>query len=136
MSLNLVRAALETGLAAISPAIATAYENISFTPPAPTVPYQRVWLLTADPDNPEASNGYTERGYMQVDLCYPLNGGPSAATTHAQLIRDTFKRGSLLTSSTAKVTIERTPTISGGSREDDRHVVRVKIPFYCHIPRS
>lgn len=136
MSLSLIRSALETALAAITPVIATAYENVAFTPPAPTTPYQRVWLLTADPDNPEASNGYTERGYMQVDLCYPLGGGPAAATARAQIIRDAFKRGRLLTASSVKVTIEKTPTISGGSREEERHVVRVKIPFYAHISRS
>lgn len=138
MSVPIVRAELEERLAAISPALATEWQNMGYknadgTPgsPDPKVPYQRVWLLTADPANPEASNGYIEQGFLQVDLLYPLNGGVDAAQVRAELIRSGFKRGS-----GSKAVIDKTPSISGGARENDRWVVRVKIPFHAQFPRS
>jgi hypothetical protein len=50
MSLAQVRAALETALNSISPAIDTAWENAPYTPVDGT-PYQQATLLRAQPDN-------------------------------------------------------------------------------------
>jgi hypothetical protein len=36
-------------------------------------------VLLAAPANPEFGGLYTEQGFMQVDLYYPLNAGPGAA---------------------------------------------------------
>lgn len=135
MSAVLVRQALETALAAMSPALSTAFENVAFTP-ANGVPYQQVNLLFAEPDNPEMSNGYTERGIFQITLRYPLNGGPALASARAQLIRTHFYRGRSFTASGVSVSIERTPEIGSGRTEDDRFVIPVRVRFYSHIPRS
>lgn len=132
MSLPAIRAALEGALAALSPALATAWENVPYAPVQGT-PYQRVNLLTAEPANPEIGPRYTEQGYLQITLAYPLGNGPAAAAARATLIRDAFYRGRSITGSGITVSIERTPEIAPGRTEEDRYVVPVKIRFYSHI---
>jgi len=131
MTLVLVRSALEVALAAMSPALATAYENAPFTPVVGT-PYQRVFLLPAAPDNPEMGRKVMEQGILQVSLAYPLGAGPAAATARAELIRATFYRGASFTASGVTTTVERTPEIAPGRVEDDRYVVPVRIRFFSH----
>lgn len=132
MSAVLCRRALEVALAAMTPALATAYENAPFTPTV-NVAYQRATVLLAQPANPEIGDGYMEQGFMQVDLAYPLNAGPAVATTRAELIRSTFSRGTAFTASGVTVTISRTPEIMPGRVEADRFVIPVRIPFHAHI---
>ena len=131
MSAVLIRQALEVGLAGMT-ALQTAYENAKFTPVS-GVPYQRVTLLLAQPANPEIGSSYTEQGFMQVDLCYPLDNGSRAAAARAGLIRTTFYRGAPFTASGVTVTISKTPEIMPGRVEADRWVVPVRIPFHSHI---
>lgn len=126
-----VRAALESALAGMTPSIAHAWENAPYAPVAGT-PYARVTLLLAQPANAEIGPGYTEQGFMQVDLAYPLDKGPAQAANRAELIRTTFHRGASFTASGATVNIERTPEIMPGRVEDDRYVVPVRIRFYSH----
>jgi hypothetical protein len=136
MSAILVRRALEVALAAMTPALATAWENAPYTPVVGT-PYQRVTLMLAEPDNPEMGSArYTEQGIFQIDLKYPLNGGPSAVTTRAELIRSTFYRGASFTSGGVTVNIEKTPEIAPGRVEEDRFVIPVKVRIFAHILRS
>lgn len=131
MSLVLIRSALEVALAAMSPALATAYENAPYTPVAGT-PYQRIHLLAAAPENPEMGRFTRDHGYLQVSLAYPLNAGPAAATARAELIRDTFYRGRTFTSGGISTVIERTPEIAPARIEDDRYVIPVKIRFFAN----
>lgn len=132
MSAAAVRAALEVALAAMSPALATAYENANYSPVVGT-PYQRVFVLRAAPDNPEIGRFTIERGIMQISLYYPLGTGPAAAEARAELIRTTFYRGASFTASGVTTIIERTPEISPGRAEDDRWVVPVRVRFFAHI---
>lgn len=136
MSAVAIRAALEVALAAMSPTLATAWENADFDP-APGTPYQQVSLLLAEPVNAEmganANAYYTEQGFLQIDLKYPLGEGPAAATTRAQLLRSTFYRGASFTASGVTAHIERTPEILPGRFEDERYVVPVRIRFYAHV---
>lgn len=131
MTLLAVRAALETALNAMSPALATAWENTPYTPVQGT-PYQRVYLLAAQPDNPEMGGHVIERGFLQVSLCYPLSTGPADATTRAELIRSTFKRGDAFTASGITTQIERTPEIAPAMIEEDRYVLPVRVRFFAH----
>ena len=131
MSLLAVRNALETALNAMSPSLATAWENSPYTPVSGT-PYQRVYLLAAEPDNPEMGRHVVERGFLQVSLAYPLDDGPGAAMTRAELIRSTFYRGAALTASGITTQIERTPEIAPAQIEDDRYVVPVRVRFFAH----
>jgi hypothetical protein len=132
VSAVLIRAALETALAAMSPSLATAYENAPYTPVVGT-PYQRVTMLLAQPANDEFSAVHREEGFLQVDLNYPLNAGPAAASTRAELIRTTFPRGTSFTASGVTVNITRTPEIMPGRTEEDRFVIPVRIQFHSHI---
>lgn len=129
----MVRAALEVALAAMSPALGTAWENVPYSPVTGT-PYQRVNLLLAEPANDEIGGGiYMEQGFMQVSLAYPLDTGSAAAAARADLIRSTFHRGASFSASGVTVNIERTPEIAPARIEEDRYVLPVKVRFYAHI---
>jgi hypothetical protein len=132
MSMVSIRAGLETALNGMSPALATAWENASYSP-VPGTPWQMVTLLPAEPDNREMNATHIERGLMQVNLFYPLNAGPGAAETRAELIRETFSRGASFTSSGVVTHLERTPEIAPGRVEDDWYLKPVRVRFYALI---
>lgn len=133
MSILKIRAALETALNGMSPALATAWENAAYTPVAGT-PYQRVFMLPAGPENPSFGDGFRrEYGLLQISLCYPLQTGPVAAATRAELIRTTFKRGASFTSSGVTVITEKTPDIAPGFYEADRYVLPVRVRYFSNI---
>lgn len=133
MSAIKIRAALETALAAMSPALSTAWENNAYAPPASTVAYQKAFVLFAEPDNAEYGASYREQGIFQVTLCYPLQTGVGAAAARAELLRTTFKRGSTFTNGGETVIVTRTPEISSGTVDGDRWAVPVKIRFISGI---
>ncbi len=124
-----IKAALETALNGMSPALATAWENSAYTPVTGTA-YQRVNLLFADPDNEEYGPGHLDQGYMQVTLMYPLGAGDSTARARGELLRTTFARGNSFTASGQITTITRTPAIGQGAPDGDRWAVPVKIRFH------
>ena len=136
MSAVAVRSALQEALVDITPTIGFAWENVKYSP-VPGTPYARVTVLLAEPANAEVGAGartyYTEQGFMQVDLRYPLGNGPTAALTRAEAIRSTFYRGASFTASGVTAHIERTPEIMPGRVEDDRFVIPVRSRFYAHI---
>lgn len=132
MSAVKVKAALETALNAMSPALATAWEGVQFQPVSGT-PYQQVNVLFAPPENVEYGRRYREVGYMQAKLMYPLGAGLSAAMARAELIRATFYRGASFTSGGVTVIIEKTPEISPGSADGDRWAIPVKIRFFANV---
>ena len=131
MSLLAVRNALETALNTMSPSLATAWENTPYTPAVGTA-YQRANLPAAQPDNPEMGGHVTERGYMQVMLCYPLGTGPKDAMARAELIRSTFPRGAAFSASGVTTQIERTPEIAPAMIEEDRYCLPVRVRFFAH----
>lgn len=126
-----VRAALETAVLAMSPALSTAMENVPFTPVQGT-PYQRVNVLFSEPGNQEYGGNYQELGYMQLTLFYPLETGSGAANARAELIRQTFKRGASFANSGLTVVIERTPEIKAGFNDGSFYVLPVKVRFYSN----
>ena len=130
MSQATTRAALETALNGIAPSLSTAWENVAFTPPASSVPYQRAHVLFATPDNAVIGNEWIERGIFQVTLCYPLQAGDGAARARVALLRTEFYRGRTLTSGGTKVVIERTPDAGSGTADGDRWVVPVRIRWF------
>jgi len=126
-----IRAALETRLNALSPALQTEWENTRIIPTA-DIPYQSVNILFADPANYENSASYQELGYMQVDLRYPINQAAGPAGRRAQLLRDWFPRGLTLTSNGVTACISKTPSVGNGRFEADRYIISVKIPFFSN----
>jgi hypothetical protein len=134
MSTVSIRAALESALNAMTPALATAFENVNFKAPAESVPYQMAHVIFARPDNLEIGRSYQELGYLQVKLMYPIRTGSLAAMTRAELLRTTFYRGSTVTSGGVVVNIIETPEITPSGVEDNRYSVIVKIRFRSFIP--
>lgn len=133
MSVVAIRAALESALNAMSPAISTAWENMQFTPPAAGTAYQQAHILFARPNNIVIGTEHQELGFMQVKLMYPVQAGPAAAAARAELLRTTFARGNTLTSGSVKVIISDTPEVMPGQNEDGRYAVAVKIRFFANI---
>ena len=133
MSIQSVRRALEVALNGISPSLATAFDNVAFTP-TPGTAYQRVNLLPANPENPSIGAGlHREIGVMQVTLCYPINAGAAAAEARAELVRATFTRGASFTSGGVTVRVTGTPAIARGFVDADRYCVPVSIPYHCNV---
>lgn len=135
MSLVLIAQALESRLAAFTPAIAIAYENLPFAPVTGT-PYLKANLLPASPDNSEmGSKNYFERGILQITLLYPNNAGAGVARAKAVAIREWFKRGTTLTASGVNVTVTNDPAIAPGFNDGDRYVLPISINYQAHISR-
>ena len=133
MSLVLIRAALETALAAMSPAVATTWENVPFAPPSLPTPYQAAFLIPAPPENDEYGPSHTEQAIFQVSLFYPLQAGSAAAVAQAEALRTLFKRGASFISSGARVVVMRTPEVSQGTVDGDRWFLPVKIRVSSYI---
>ena len=133
MSIISVRAALEAKLNAMTPALASSWENVPFTPVAGTA-YQAAYVLPATPSNPTLGDGfYREQGLFQVSLFYPLQTGTLTAATRAQAIRTAFKRGTTMTSGSVKVIVDRTPEIGQGRVDGDRWMIPCKIRWYAGV---
>ncbi len=126
-----VRRALETALAANAGGIAIAYENVPYEPVNGT-PYQAAYILTAEPENIEIGEAYTERGVFQINLHYPLNAGPGAVEARAEAIRAVFPRGASFTADGVTTHIERTPEIGPGRVDEDMFFKPVRVRFYAH----
>ncbi|MFA5662399.1 phage tail terminator-like protein [Castellaniella sp.] len=91
----IIRAAFEKKLAdwakARRPAIAVAYENVTFTPPA-DAPYLRCFLLPADTvDNTLAGDLREYKGLFQVNVVCPAGAGPQRAEHIAHHVCEQFK---------------------------------------------
>lgn len=131
MSLVAIRQALETALDAVLPAVSTSWENQDFIPVGGT-PYQDVFILPAEPENP-AFSGYRERGIFQVTLKYPAGTGPALAAARAELLQATFARGKTFAKSGVTAQIERTPEILPYYIDEDRYCVPVRIRYFANI---
>lgn len=131
MSVPAIRKALETALAAITPALPTAWEGVNFTPTA-GVAYQQATTLFAQPENDEMSARYRQGGFMQVSLFYPTGTGPALIEARAKLIRDAFWRGRTVTADGVNTTIEYTPEISSAPIDGENIVRVVRIRFFSN----
>ena len=133
MSIVNIRAALESRLSAMTPALATAWEGVPYTPVTGT-PYQQVNLLLSATENPTLGDAmYRVTGFLQVLLCYPPGTGPKAASARAELVRNQFQRGLGLSSGGTDVLIDRTPTIAPAIIDGDRYRIPVTIYFSADI---
>jgi hypothetical protein len=132
VSVQAIRAALEQRLNAMSPALAAAWENATFTPQT-DVPYQKVNLLRATPDNPMYGPAHVASGFLQITLMYPQSAGPAPAEARAELVRTTFPRGSSMTSGGITVTVQKTPEIGPGMPDGDRWALPVRIRYFANV---
>lgn len=133
MSVVKIRIALETALAAMTPAISISYENAAFQSTT-GVPYQSPFLMVATPDNSVIGNGYyREQGIFQITLAYPIQQGTSPSISRAVLIQQTFARGNVFANGGVNVRIMKTAEIGQGVIDDDRWRVPVKIRWTAEI---
>lgn len=133
MSQIAIRRAIEQRLHTMIPALATAWQNASFKPPA-GVPYQRAELLPAIPDNvSNMTSFYRDQGLYQVTLMYPLDEGPNPAEARGELIKARFPKGLQIVQDGVTVTISGTPYCQIATRDGDRWSVPVRIPYYANI---
>lgn len=117
----------------MAPSIDTVWENTSYEPQGGK-PYQQVFMLPGIPENP-TSGGYTrEIGVMQISLFYPLDKGSGDADARAKAIKNWFPRAASYTVGGITTIINRTPYIMPGSRDGDRWMVPIRIPYYADIP--
>nr|WP_295112444.1 phage tail terminator-like protein [uncultured Caulobacter sp.] len=132
MSVLKIRAALETALAAMSPALATAWENTAYTPSA-DAPYQRVSMLFEPPVNTEYGRSFQQGGMFVVALCWPQGAGMADLSARIELLRATFPRGAAFTADGLTTQVARTPLVLAAILEGDRYVVPVQVPFLATI---
>jgi hypothetical protein len=127
VSIALIQAAFEQRLETLTPAVATAYENVTFSPVAGQ-PYQRINMLVNRPvDHAVTLDVTEERGIFQVSLFYPQGTGRGASQARAELIKALFKPPLTLTNGAVKVDINKTVHVGGGMPDGDRWMVPVSI---------
>ena len=129
MTIATIRAALESRLNGISPALPTAWENVEYTPTTGTA-WQRVNLLINDPvDYAVTSDVVEQRGFLQVTLFYPRGAGTATATARADAVATRFAPVQTLTSGATNVEILKTASIGGGTIVEEWFVIPVSIPW-------
>lgn len=125
--------AMESRLHALPQRPPTAWENVNFVP-TNGVGYISSYTLFAMPDDVGYRDSpFIQRGYMQIGVHWPTNTGAGAAQAEAERIAAWFARGSSFVNDGTTVIIDRTPEITGGSIEDGRYVVRVRVRFFSRI---
>lgn len=133
MSQTKILLAMQKHLAAMPGVIATAGEEVRFTP-VEGAPYQELALLPARPDNAtQGSSHYFEVGIFQVLLKYPKGKGVGPALAYAELVQAHFKRGTRLTEQDQSVVVMLTPAIGPGYPDGDRHCRPVSVRYQADV---
>jgi hypothetical protein len=108
-------------------------ENTAYMPQIGR-PYQRTHLLPADTQQPEkGGNGVTlESGIFQIDLNYPVGGGAGDAAARAHLVRQYFKRTSVISFNGVTVQVREVPSIKPASTGSDWYKLVVSVPYFVY----
>lgn len=123
------RLAFEEAINAITPTIATEYENVSFTPTV-NVPYQSLYDIQSSNDHLFINNSEFESlGIFQITLRYPSGQGSAAASNRAELYVTSFPIGKKLTKNGEIITILQTPKVTNLGVSGDRYSVAVSINY-------
>lgn len=123
------RLAFEEAINAINPTIATAYENVSFTPTS-GVPYQELYDIPASNNHLFIDNAEFEGlGIFQITLKYPSGAGMKAVSNRAELYVSSFPCGRKLTKNGDTITVLQTPKVNNLGVDGDRIVVAVSINY-------
>ncbi len=133
MSNLAIKNALETFFNERFSDLPISWENHTFKPEADK-PYQEVFFLFAEPDNPTMGDDfYRQRGIFQVTLRYPQNNGSRDAALRADAIRNTFHRGLSVAANDVTTIVDTTPQIGNGVNVENRYVVVVRVRFHADI---
>lgn len=132
MAIVEIKRAAERHLATLTPSIPTGWEGVSFTPPASL--YQRVQFVVQSPEDPVLGVGFhRERISMQVFVAGPTNKGTSEILAQAELIRQLFKKGTVLVENNVKIHVLTTPQIAGTSTVSDKAICPVIINLVAEV---
>lgn len=114
MSIQQIRAALDSRLASYTPTLAIAWENAGYTPTAGT-PWVQVQLYPKRPTPLGFGTGAPVRwtGTYRVTLMFPIDEGPGPAIDLAESLLAHFPRGMALTSDGVDVILEQ-PGLGAG----------------------
>ena len=125
---SLVEAKLSAWAAARSPALAVAWENVPFTPPAGV--YLRGFLLPATTMAPDLEGALrTLRGVYQISVMAPINVGPGVAEGIAGELEAVFPLNQRLTGSGLVLQIITPVTAAQGAQDADRFVLPVSFQY-------
>jgi len=132
MSILEIKRSAERHLNTLTPSVPTGWEGVTFNPPS-TI-YQRVQFIIQSPDDPVLGTGFhRERVTMQVFVVGEINKGTSEIISRAELIRNKFKKGLVLTEGNVRIHVLRTPQIAGASIVADRSVCPVIIELVAEV---
>lgn len=125
--------AIERYFNTITPALATAYPGVNFTPPN-GVMYQSVQFKILNPTDPTFDNYFhRENLEFQVFVCDVLGSGEGAAMARAELIKSYFPKGKYFLEGTTRIHVLSTPKIQGSICTNDRLIVPVIIPLTVEV---
>jgi hypothetical protein len=133
MSLQQIRAALDTRLAGYEPALAIAWENTAFNP-EDDVPWVQVQLTPVRTTALGLGRAAPVRwtGSYQLVLNFPRNDGPGPAAVLADGIAGHFHRGTALTAANVTVILEQ-PSIGAGTISAGRYQLGLTIPWFATV---
>ena len=132
MAIKEVKKAVRERLKALTPALPTALEGMSFTPP--TGMYQRLQFVVEPPTDPTfGTYFYRENVQVQIFVVDKLDVGTTNAETRAELIRDWFNKGLTLTEGNVRMHVLRTPHVSSAAVAADRIIVPVLISVTAEV---
>lgn len=137
MSIAKVRSALVQAWVdgAFFPQAQVAYENFPFEPPKDK-PWASVYFMPVQPIVATLGAGGKDeqRGFLQIDLNYPVGSGEKDVAAKADAIRDTFKAGYAFSYSGQEARVVSCGR-SGGRVVDNYYKVSITIQFYAQIVR-
>lgn len=132
MAIIEIKRAAERKLSTLTPALPTAYEGVSFTPP--NTMYQRVQFTIQTPDDPVLGTGFhRERMQLQVFVVGAANKGTSEVINRAELIRNHFAKGLVLQEGNVKIHVLKTPQIAGNTVVSERVICPVLIDLVAEV---
>lgn len=133
MAILEIKRAAERHLSNLSPAVSTAWEGVSFNPPANQM-YQRVQFLVRAVTDPVLGKGFhRENISLQVFISGMANKGSAEVLARAELVREHFAKGTTFLESDIRVHVLRTPQISGTSISGDRIICPVLIELVAEV---
>lgn len=124
--------AVESYFASQMPSYTIAYENVNFTPPDGL--YLDTQFIFSNPFDPVFGTGYhREIITFVVYVVGKKNSGSGLALQTAGIVRDKFKKGTLLTLGMAKIQVLKTPHISTPVQMNTNFAIPVYIELFVEV---
>lgn len=132
MAIIEIKKAAERHLNTLTPIVPIAWEGVIFTPPNGL--YERVQFTIQPPEDPVLGTGFhRERITMQVFCLGATNKGTAEVLSRAELIRNRFKKGTVLTEGNVKIHVLTTPQVAGTSIVSDKVICPVLIELVAEV---